>query len=265
MLNKYTKDSELFVETQVRNNRTFIRDSFFTSPFKIISPFYEDEHNMMKLCIMNVSPGMLEGDIYKQAFILKEGSRLHIFSQSYGKVFSMKEGHAEQIVKVTMKGKSNLEYYPLPVIPYRESSYKGISEFYMEGDSHLVYREILSCGRSKMGESFMFKTFSSLVKIYYDNRLLVWDNTVLTPSDQPLKGIGFYEGFSHAANVFIVGSRATEEVRTKIHELLRSYPGISYGISKSSDKSIIIRILGYSSDYLCRVSDEIRIDLNKYC
>lgn len=259
MSNHYLKCSEIFVETYVKDNKTIIKDTFFTSPFKITSPFYDDEKNVMKLCIMNISPGMLQGDVYTQHFKLNEGSKVYMFSQSFSKIFSMEsDGIAEQRLKVNLKHNSSLEYFPLPTIPYKDSSYKGISEFYMEGDSHLIYREILSCGRYKMGENFSYKHFSSLVKVYYENRLLLMDNTTLVPVLQDIHGYGFYEGYSHSANVFVISSKVSSIYRDSLNELLSSYENVSFGISLSSNKSIIIRILANNSDILCKLTDEIR-------
>lgn len=258
MSNKYIKESCIFVETQIKDNLTVIKNSSFTAPLKIIRPFYDNENNIMKLCIMNISPGMLEGDIYKYDFVVGEGTRMNLYSQSYGKIFTMSDGCAEQHLKVVMKKNSYLEYYMQPTIPYKKSSFKGYSEFYLEESSRIIYREILSCGRYKMGEKFAFDEYSSLVKIYYKNKLLLLDNTVLQPLGQPIEHMGFYEGFTHVANLFIVGYGVIEDDRIKLNEELSHYENISYGISLSCENCLIIRILGNNSDYLCKITENIR-------
>lgn len=109
-----------------------------------------------------------------------------------------------------------------------------------------------------MGESFSYKHFSSLVKVYYENRLLLMDNTTLVPVLQDIQGFGFYEGYSHSANVFVISSKVSSIYRDSLNELLSSYENISFGISLPSNKSIIIRILANNSDILCKITDEIR-------
>lgn len=258
MSNNYIKESKLYLQTAVKNNKTILKDSFFTAPFKITNPFYDEANNLMKLCIMSASPGMLEGDRYVMKYVLEEGSRLHLFSQSYNKIFSMKEDSARQDVEITIKSGASLEYYLYPTIPYKASAFKGNTKFFLEEDSDLIYREIISCGRYGMGEKFEFKEFSSRVSIYKNEKLIFFDNTHLQPAQQDIQGLGLYEAFTHAANIFIVNKEANEEYRKVFLKLLRDYEGIECGIS-ILEFGTIIRILGKSSDRLMKITDDLRI------
>lgn len=262
MPNSYIKESNLFIETCVKDGRTILKDSYFTAPFKITTPFYNEEDNRMKLCIMSVSPGMLEGDRYKIKYVLNAGSRLHTFSQSYNKVFSMKQDCAKQDIEVTIKDGASLEYYLYPTIPYKDSAFRGTAKFALHGESDLLYREIMSCGRYAMGEKFDFKEFSSKVSIYMDEKLIFFDNTHLEPKLQQLQDMGIYEGFTHAANVFIANKRLSYEIKKNLQNMLKEYDSIEYGISIPYEFIMVVRILGKSSDKLMKITDRLKDEIS---
>ncbi|QAA34346.1 urease accessory protein UreD [Clostridium manihotivorum] len=264
MNNNYYKDSHINIETSVKKDKTVLERSYFTAPFKIISPFYEDEHNMMKLCVMNVSPGILEGDRYYLDFKLKEGSRLHLYSQSYSKVFNMKEGNAYQKLHIELEKNSRFEYFLMPTVPYSGSNFFSEAEIHMESGSELIFREILSCGRYMSGERFDFSLYSSKTKIYHEGKLMFFDNTFLEPNTQNLDEIGYYEGYTHQANVYIINNRIDETFRTSLVEYLECQKNILAGLSKNCENMLTVRILGNSSDALSKITDRIReIDLSR--
>ncbi|MBC2581206.1 urease accessory protein UreD [Clostridium sp. DJ247] len=258
MINNYQEDSFLKVKTQWKNNKTVLKDCYFTAPLKITKPFYDYENNTMKLCVMNTSPGVLEGDRYIIEFNLNENSRLHVYSQSYNKIFNMKEGYAFQKLNINLSSKSRFEYFVQPTLPFKGANFKGSTDVNMDDDSTLVYREIISCGRYRREEIFEFKKYSSLTKISYNGKLIFLDNTVLEPEKQELWDIGFYEGFTHQANVFIVSSNVNEELREGIVSYLNHKNNIVFGASISCPKVLIIRMLGKNSEELCKITEYVR-------
>ncbi|MBK1810043.1 urease accessory protein UreD [Clostridium sp. YIM B02505] len=264
MNNNYEKDSHINIIASLKRDRTILEDSYFTAPFKTIRPFYDEQYNIMKLCVMNVSPGILEGDKYFLNFHIKEGARLHIYSQSYSKIFNMKKDSAYQKLNVSIEKNSRFEYFLMPTMPFKGSNFFGEADIYLENGSELLYREILSCGRYMSGERFDFNIYSSKTKLYYDGKLIFFDNTFLEPKKQNLDEIGYYEGYTHQANVYIINDRVDEEFRDKLIEYLESQEIIIAGASINHEKMITIRVLGNSSDKLAKITDRIReIDLER--
>ncbi|MGN1318538.1 MAG: urease accessory protein UreD, partial [Lachnospirales bacterium] len=63
MENKYGRVSKLNIKIKSNKGKTLLDDLYFTPPFKIMKPFYEED--IMKLILMSASPGIMEGDCQK--------------------------------------------------------------------------------------------------------------------------------------------------------------------------------------------------------
>lgn len=256
------KESVLNLKLRLKNDKTIIEDSYFTAPLKILKPFYDNKG--IKLCLLNVSAGVLEGDYYNININLNKKTELYLYSQSYTKIFKMKNGAAGQKLEVNMEEGSSFIYMPMPVIPFIASNYTAANIIHLKENCNLIFREIISSGRYKNGEIFAFSKFASRTKIYFKNKLIFMDNTSLKPKEQELKDIGLYEGYDHQANLIIFReSLCREEAKNKIINLLKDYGDIEFGISLSFQAGIVIRILGRSSDKLMKITDKICIELRK--
>lgn len=255
-MNYYSKESVLKLETRVKNEKTIISDSFFTPPFKILKPFY-GQSNIMRLCLVNVSPGILEGDNYNINVSMEKGSSLELYSQAYSKIFKMNKGFASQKVDISMKEQCTLAYMLKPIMPYEDSDFRGETNIRMSKNSNLIFREIISCGRYKRNEIFSFNSFKSRTKIFYDGKLIFMDNTVLKPSEQKLNSIGLYARFTHQANFIIVSNSVSEEFKDLIYKLLSEYDDVDFGVSMSFKFGIIVRILGNGSEKLMDITDKL--------
>lgn len=256
-MNTYCKRSLLKIEAKLRNNKTILGDSFFSAPLKIAKPFYDESNNMMKLCMLNVSAGILSGDSYIIDINVNKGSRFNLYTQSYSKVFQMKEGFAEQKLNINLDEAAHFEYMPHPIIPYANSNYIAANVIKIKETSSLFFREIVSCGRYKRGEIFQFKRFKSRTELYVEEKLIFVDNTVLEPEHQHLNEIGFYEGYTHQAAVLIFNKNVDEKLKERINSLLNSYENIEYGITITYPNLIVIRMLGMSSEKLKIATDAL--------
>lgn len=255
-MNYYSKESVLKLETKVKNEKTVVSDSYFTPPFKLLKPFY-GENNIMRLCVLNVSPGILEGDDYSITVNMGKGSILELYSQAYSKIFKMNTGFATQKVNINMEENCTLAYMLKPTMPYEHSDFRGETDIRLSKNCNLIFREIISCGRYKRNEVFSFKSFKSRTRIFFDGKLIFMDNTVLKPSEQKLNSMGLYGQFTHQANMIIVNKNINEKFKTSLEELLCEYEDIDFGVSISFKFGIIVRILGNGSEKLIDITDKL--------
>ena len=118
--NKFGKVSELKIESEFRDGKTIVSDSFFTPPFKIMLPLYQKDKltnkQVMRLLLLMASPGIMEGDVQKFQFDLKEGSDVEYFTQSYEKVHKMHDGHGTRDVFINMEKDTYFDYHPMPIM-----------------------------------------------------------------------------------------------------------------------------------------------------
>jgi len=249
--------SILKLDVKVKNGKTIVSDSYFTQSLKILKPFYNEDYTKMKLCILNVSAGILEGDQYDMEINLAKASNIYIYSQSYTKIFKMRGGKATQKLRVNMEEGSHFSYMPMPTIPFVDSNFIGTIDIRLKKHCSLVLREIISCGRYKNDEIFKFLSFSSKTKVFLEDKLIFMDNTLLRPKEQKLIGLGFYEKYYHQANMIIFDENLRANLKEDLIKLLNGYENIEFGISESFVSGMIIRILGRSSEELRKITDNI--------
>lgn len=255
-MSHYSRESVLKIETKIKHEKTILSDSYFTPPFKLLKPFY-CENNIMRLCLVNVSPGVLEGDNYKITANMKKGSLLELYSQSYSKIFKMNDGFAAQKVDINMEEGCTLAYMLKPTLPYEDSDFRSETNIKLSKNCNVIFREIISCGRYKRNEIFSFKSFKSRTKIFYEGKLLFMDNTVLIPDEQQLNSIGLYDKFTHQANIIIVSECVNENLKMALVKLLDQFQDIDFGVSMSFKFGIVIRILGTGSEKLVDITESI--------
>src|SRR5829696_8318363 len=102
---------KLLIETVLRQGQTVLKNSFCTQPFKLANVTEEKKGQPLRLIVMSSSPGILDGDEYEIDIAIGEGCQLSLETQSYQRLFQMKEG-ASQTMKITMGNGSSLCYLP---------------------------------------------------------------------------------------------------------------------------------------------------------
>ncbi|MGN1481302.1 urease accessory protein UreD [Porcipelethomonas sp.] len=195
--------SRLFLKAESRNGKTVISDSFFTAPIKIAKPFYCG--NYTEIMMMTASAGILDGDFYDIEIQVMEGASFRLTGQSYTKIFKAAEKGAVQKVKINVEKDAFFIYFPMPVIPYGGSIFSNITEVHLCKNCRFVMCDILSCGRKAMNEEFLFQSYRSRTAVYVDGKMQFLDNQRFNPNEINLKGMGFFEGYSHAGMMYIYG------------------------------------------------------------
>ena len=96
--------------SRTASGKTFIEDSFFTSPFKIMKPFARDDGSI-SVFLQSASPGILEGDSQIHKIKVNKGAGLEIKSQSFEKIFKMDQGKsAERKITAELASDASLIY-----------------------------------------------------------------------------------------------------------------------------------------------------------
>ena len=111
-MNQFGKTSRLEITAaRSKSGMTFIEDSFFTAPFKIMKPF-ESEDGGITVFQQVSSAGILAGDIQEHNFTVKKKAKLEIVSQSFEKIFKMNEGEiAERKILLHRRNNSRIHFH----------------------------------------------------------------------------------------------------------------------------------------------------------
>ncbi len=237
--------SELYIKTEYDENQTVISDSFFTSPCKVAKPFKRGSG--IEIMVMMASAGMLDGDRYNIRYDIGGGCAVKITGQSYTKLFKCEHDKIKQDTSIYVGDGAALYYAPCPIVPFGGSVFEANTSIYLEESSKLVLCDILSCGRSAMGERLEFTSYKSKIKVYSRNKLVFMDHTRLVPSEHDLFGTGFFEGRTHAGLEYIRGAQT---------ENIPELDGVEAAVTRAAE-GICVRALSDSADDISRLFEII--------
>jgi urease accessory protein len=241
---------ELHIKTGFKNNKTHLETGYCTQPFKIANITENKAKGDLQLMLMSASPGILDGDNYHLKIELVEHSFLQLQTQSYQRLFSMKQG-AKQNFEAHLAQNSTFIYLPHPLVPHESSDFFTKNDLYLSDKSTLIWGEILTCGRKLNGEIFKFSKLHSLTNIYLNNRLIIKENLFFEPDKINLNAIGQLENHSHQASLIYLNDNADlKALNKKINDFLTQQKDIVFGISELQINGLIVRILGQKAEQL---------------
>lgn len=250
--------SELEIKAAVRGTRTYLQHCYYTKPFKV-ADISGSRAETLHLTMMTASPGILDGDAYDIHVTLQENAGLHLYTQSYQRIFNMQHG-ARQRFHVEMEMGSSLCYLPHPAVPHEQSVFDSASRIELGEGCRLLWGEIITCGRKLSGEVFRCKHFQNVMEVYRAGRLLFKDVTVLQPGIVLPGSIGQWEGYTHQASLLWhdekVGMVAMGEV---LHGYLSAEENITGGVSLTASGALLLRVLGHGGEQLYELFRKIAL------
>ena len=257
MDNVFRKVSKVSIKTKKDRNRTILDDVYFTAPFKIMRPFYIDD-DYIKIVVMSSSAGIMAGDRQEYNINVGQDTKLEVTSQSYEKIHKMNEGKAVRYCEINVDENAFLKYNPQPTIPFAESYFESKMQVNLQDESSkVILTDIISCGRSNSGEKFQYKSYHSFMEVRCKGKIIYRDNTLYDPNSINMNGYGFFEGYTHLANIFIGNFNGDEKFIEEISKLIDEDIEVTGGVTLTEDKDVSIKILGYSGQKLSDLSDEI--------
>lgn len=299
--NRYGRVSELRLLAREREGRTVVPELFCTQPFKVMHPFAVDAETLpglsraaadvasplfgckpAQVMVMSVSAGIMAGDEQRIDVRVEPGAAMQAVTQAFEKIHRMGEGEsARRSTRIAVSSGAYLDYSPLPQVPFAGSSFaSGTSIDLADASSRLVYSEMLSCGRAARGERFAYRRYRNRVRIEVAGDPVFIDNTVYEPMGGALgapvdmEGIGFYEGFTHLANLVLVNLDVDGERFEAMRAYLREQTGVigasavpvdatsseavAGGITRLESGACLVKLLGHRAQRLQQVMAGVR-------
>lgn len=242
--------AQLHIKTALRNGKTYLRKVYHTTPYKIANVTEDKSQTVLHLMLMSSSPGVLDGDEYHVKIETGECASLQLHTQSYQRLFSMKES-ATQNMEVQMSTGSSFCYIPHPSVPHKASCYISRSRIFLADGCSLTWGEVLTSGRMLSGESFTFSKYHSITEVFQDGRLVVKENLLMQPSIVDVNAIGQLEGFTHQATLMFINDHMhVDKAVARLHEWLSQHDGVCFGVSALQVNGLMVRVLGYKAELL---------------
>lgn len=279
-MNQFGKISRLELTAAFsRGKKTFIEDSFFTSPFKIMKPF-ENPDGSIAVFQQSASAGILSGDAQEHKIVVKKNASLKIVSQSFEKIFKMEEGErASRTIFATVQEKAALFYEPLPCIPFSQSDFSSRSEIHLKDkSSRLLYQDILCAGRVASGEVFDYRAYRNLIEIWRGEKLVFRDNAFFEGSDggknlaakKLLQSPSVFGGFTHSGTLLLFGFGLGAFEARKILGLeekllyMETFPANIVEASQTESGDIAIRALANCAETIQKEFEKIKTALTSW-
>lgn len=244
--------SDLHISAAVRMDTTYLQHSYFTRPYKV-ADISGKNAAALHLVIMTASPGVLDGDQYEIRMELEEDAQVHLYTQSYQRIFNMQQGATQQF-RVRMGDASSLIYLPHPSVPHEASIFEAHNHILLGVHCRLIWGEIITCGRKLSGEVFRCSLYQSITEVYQEEKLLFKDVTVLQPEQIPAAATGQWEEYTHQGALYWHDeSRDLTVMADLIHEMVSGEQNIAAGVSLTASGDLLLRILGQGAEQLYRI------------
>ena len=223
--------------------QTYLAEQYVGSPLKILRPF-EIGGGRVVLQLLNVGPGVMQGDRYDLSVRVQSGAKVVLVNQSATKLHTMPSGSACQNVTVHVEWGAELEYYPGLVIPYRDADFIQRTEVHLEEGARFGTLERFSMGRTAHGEGFSFRRLSSRLRIYRDDTLVYGDGLELSPPKAAQ--VGATDKYPYlAAGVWLWGERSeSKEERETVRPSFAEASLVHGAFDDSFGGGLYLRCLG---------------------
>jgi urease accessory protein len=242
--------AQVHIHTALRDGRSYLKNAYFTQPFKIADITENRQDPELHLMLMSSSPGVLDGDEYRFKIGVAANSSLRLETQSYQRLFTMK-GSASQEMDIQLLPGASFRYLPHPVVPHIGSDFTSKTRISLSGENTLVWGEVITCGRKLNGEVFAFRQYHSVTEVLLCGKLIIKENLFLQPATLHLPGLGQMEGFTHQASlIYLSDNRPVSLFVHGLHDWLGLQQGLVFGISSPRQDCFVLRLLGQKAEQL---------------
>ncbi len=250
-------NSKLIIQTACINELTYLKECYYTPPFKVANITEDKKEGTLQLMLMSSSPGILDGDDYQLDIELAPNCKLQLHTQAYQRLFSMKT-QASQNMNVNFGKNASFSFIPQPTVPQESSNFTCRNKYFLQHNCSLLLGEILTCGRKLNGEIFAFTKYHAVTEIYLNGKLVVKENLLLQPSNIAVNAIGQLQGFTHQASLIYLNETADiKKLMPLLSALLSAQKEISFGITAAPVNGLLVRILGQKAGQLFNCLQQI--------
>ena len=262
-VNKSGKNGKLKIILDVdTSGRTRIKEKESTFPLSVQKEIYYDQFlpNMTHVYIVSSSGGILQGDKYAIDIILEKDTLAHITTQGATRIYGMNASNAIQVVNVSLDDGAYLEFIPDQIIPYKNSRFYQEINFKVHDNATMIYSEIISPGRTGMGEIFDYDIcYLRSVGKNHKDELRFTDYTKIEPKKMNLQSFGLLEQKQITATMYVLTK--TKDVETIIRTLeneIKNSAEIEIGWSTMTEENgVLLRILGNTTRDVIRLVYDI--------
>lgn len=203
-------------------DKTTLHNKYHTAPIKIAKAFPLD--GQLGVIVMDVSPGLLDGDRYEMVWTSGRGSHVMITNQSYMKVHpSMPSGGSSLHQMFQLGEDAIVEHMPEPIMLYKHAALQNVTEVQLQAGAVWMQADVLCPGRTLRGERFDYRCYSNAITVHYGEELIFSQKQRLEPARQTIHAPGCFDEMTHSAAFYLFSDRVNGELLEQLQHRLDSY------------------------------------------
>jgi urease accessory protein len=225
----------------------------FRSPLQVLKPLDAAGDGSAVAVLLNPGAGVLGGDHLRTEIDLGPGTHVTVATPSATKVYRCPGPSAIQDTVLSVGEGATLEYVPHHLIPHAGAALEQSLHLELAPRSRLILYDGLSLGRLTRGESWVFRSLASEVRVMASGRPLYWDRLRLTSAEAgALRGLGGAEEAAYLGTLLFCapGRIDWQELMGSLSELLGGQIEVRGGASLLARDGCVVRFLAPSAHAL---------------
>lgn len=235
------------------DGRTVVKEQYSQVPLFAQKAMYLEEllPAMAYMYVISPSGGVLQGDTYRIDIALEKGAQAHFTTQGATRVYRMEKGFAAQSVSISAGEGAYLEYMPDQIIPYAGSRFYQKTSLSVHPEATVVYSEVITPGRTAMGESFQYDVCYLKVDARdHQGMQRFLDAAVLEPKKRGVKELGVLDRDVVGTVYVMCPARFARQLCDQANSLLEKQSVLGGASVLPREAGIAARMLGDSAGEL---------------
>lgn len=212
------KHALLSVCAAKRNGRTIVQPVRRRTPYQFQGVHYQDHDDQPFVLLHNSAGGLVEGDVTELHVEALPEARVLLTTMGATKFYKSVDGNtAREVVTLTARDRSVIEYLPDEVIPFADSRARRSTIVDVAPTARVFLTDLLSAGRIHYGggEAFAFTDLESTLQVSVAGRLMIRDR--LAVADEDVAALArLWGGHNHLATAVAYASDMPESVADAI-------------------------------------------------
>jgi urease accessory protein len=248
---------------------TWLTKQYHTAPMKIAKTFKRPDGSL-GLIMMDVSPGIMDGDTYELDWHISANANVYVTNQSFTKVHPSLIVGSRQTQHIYVESGGRFEFRPEPVMLYADADFTTVTDVRLDQGGSLLLTEIICAGRRLRGERFDFRRFESTFRIYFAEELVYYNRQRLLPKQEP----GFdpvspagWDNYACQGTLYAfaedIGLKEVAHLRSILIE--DRFPNVRFGISETYKHGLVIIALATHAEHIQQLFEEASTLISLSC
>ncbi|WP_088103205.1 urease accessory protein UreD [Halalkalibacter urbisdiaboli] len=239
-----------------KRGKTRLLDSYQKPPLRVSRVLYLNNDDVATVYLVDTSGGMAGGDRNDIRIHVSPSAHVQVITQSATKIYPSRIGslQTEQSIQLNIEDHGHLVWYPETTIPYKDARFKQNILISLKPHSSCYFADILSPGRERHEEKFLYDNVDSTIKIDYDDQCIAFDRQKFEPATFTNQQLGLLDNHCYYANAWFFKPQLEIETRF-IQESITKYSDMQFAVTALDPVGLHARWL---SKDLCDLKESMK-------